>query len=50
MPTIQQFKQQEDRKRQAYQHFINKGYSPEASAGIMGLHNSRINIIFVDKK
>lgn len=36
MPTIQQFKQQEDRKRQAYQHFINKGYSPEASAGIVG--------------
>lgn len=36
MPTIEKYKKEEDRKRQAYQHFIGKGYSPEASAGIVG--------------
>lgn len=36
MATIEKYKKDEGRKRQAYQHFINKGYSPEASAGIVG--------------
>jgi hypothetical protein len=36
MATIEDFRKQKQKEQIAYNHFISKGYSPEASAGIVG--------------
>lgn len=36
MPTVKKYQQQKEREQIAYQYFLNQGYSPEASAGIVG--------------
>lgn len=45
MPTVKEFQKQAQNKEKAYQHFISLGYSPEASAGIVGnlLYESNLN-------
>jgi hypothetical protein len=45
MPTVESYQKNKDRRKQAYDYFISKGYSPEASAGIVGnlVHESGLN-------
>lgn len=45
MPTVKKYQQQKERQEIAYNYFINQGYSPEASAGIVGnlLYESGLN-------
>lgn len=45
MPTVESYQKEGDKKKQAYEYFISKGYSPQASAGIVGnlVHESGLN-------
>lgn len=36
MPTVKSYQKQKEKEKIAYDYFINQGYSPEASAGIVG--------------
>lgn len=45
MPTVKKYQQQKEKEEIAYQYFLNQGYSPEASAGIVGnlIYESGLN-------
>jgi len=36
MATVKNYQKQKEKQEVAYNYFINQGYSPEASAGIVG--------------
>lgn len=36
MPTVKNYQKQQEKQKIAYDYFISQGYSPEASAGIVG--------------